>query len=54
MRNEVILQKMIGYIDKIQSYIGDITYEAFAEDMQFVDACVQSEPNRRNCRKTGR
>ncbi|MBQ7546073.1 MAG: DUF86 domain-containing protein [Clostridia bacterium] len=40
MRHEIILQKMIGYIDKILAYTCGCTYESFAENTQLVDACV--------------
>ena len=40
MRNEIIVQKMILYIEKIRSYVGARDYDAFAKDTQLVDACV--------------
>lgn len=40
MRNEVVVQKMIAYIDKIQMYVGDCGYAAFCDNPQLSDACV--------------
>ena len=40
MRNNIIVQKMIGYIDKILSYTGGFDYLSFSENTITVDACV--------------
>lgn len=40
MRNDIILQKLILYVDKILGYCTDIAYDGFAADTKLVDACV--------------
>ncbi len=40
MRNEVILNKMLVYTDKIIRYCEGISYEDFINDSKLVDACV--------------
>ena len=40
MRDEKNINKMIEYIDKIQGYCDDKTYEDFVEDDILVEACV--------------
>lgn len=40
MRNEIILGKMISYIDKILSYCKDLNYDSFTENTLVVEACV--------------
>lgn len=40
MRNEVILQKLIGYVDKIMQYCAGKDYSSFSADSQLVEACV--------------
>lgn len=40
MRNEVILQKLYSYSEKLMSYCQGYTYESFSEDTKLVEACV--------------
>lgn len=40
MRNEIILQKLLGYTEKIMSYCDGIDYAAFLSDSKLVEACV--------------
>ncbi|NLC77289.1 MAG: DUF86 domain-containing protein [Clostridia bacterium] len=40
MKNEMILRKMIGYIDTILLYTKDVNYEGFIENKMMVEACV--------------
>lgn len=40
MKNRTILLKLVEYIDKIQSYCNEKTYETFSENSQLVEACV--------------
>ncbi|MEG2679350.1 MAG: HepT-like ribonuclease domain-containing protein [Oscillospiraceae bacterium] len=40
MRNEVILHKLIGYVDKITQYCTGRNYSSFSADSQLVEACV--------------
>lgn len=40
MRNEQIVGKMIGIIEKLQVYVDGHDYESFAEDDMMVEACV--------------
>lgn len=40
MRNDVIVQKLIGYVDKITHYCAGKDYCGFAADTQLVEACV--------------
>lgn len=40
MRNDIILQKLIGYIDKITQYCAGMDYSRFSADTQLVEpAC---------------
>lgn len=40
MRNEVIVQKLIGYTDKITRYCTGMDYDSFCANTQLVEACV--------------
>lgn len=40
MRNEVIVQKLQGYTEKILAYCEGMTYEEFCRDTKLVEACV--------------
>lgn len=40
MRNEIIVNKLIGYATKIVNYCSDKNYESFKEDTMLVEACV--------------
>ena len=40
MRNDIILRKMAGYIDKVLAYCEGIEYEQFIADSKTVEACV--------------
>lgn len=40
MRNEVILQKLYAYSEKLLSYCRGCTYESFSADTKLVEACV--------------
>ena len=40
MRNDVIIEKMIDIIEKLQSYIGENDYKTFSENDMLVDASV--------------
>lgn len=40
MRNEIILQKMNRYVEKLIAYCDGYSYERFIEDMKLVEACV--------------
>lgn len=40
MRNSVIIQKFIAYIDKILNYCDGIDYETFTANSMLVEACV--------------
>ena len=40
MRNDVVLRKMTGYIDKILAYCEGVDRDAFTSDSQLVEACV--------------
>ena len=40
MRNEVIVQKLLGYTNKILGYCQDLNYEEFCENSMVVEACV--------------
>lgn len=40
MRNEIILQKMYRYTEKLIRYCAGYTYDSFAEDTKLVEACV--------------
>lgn len=40
MRNEVIVQKLIAYADKIIGYCADVDYDQFSADSKLAEACV--------------
>ncbi len=40
MRNNIIVSKMLGYIDKILSYSNGLDYQSFSKNTLIVDACV--------------
>lgn len=40
MRNEVIVQKLLAYAEKILRYCDGVDYAAFAADSKLVEACV--------------
>ena len=40
MRNDIIVEKLIAYADKILGYCDGLDYEAFANDSKLVEACV--------------
>lgn len=40
MRNEIIVQKLIGYIDKLTEYCTGLNYDDFSSDTKLVEACV--------------
>lgn len=40
MRNEVIVSKLIAYVDKLQTYCANLSYEEFESDSKLVEACV--------------
>lgn len=40
MKNKIVIQKIIGYIDKIMMYTKDMKYEDFSCNDLVVEACV--------------
>lgn len=40
MRNDIIVQKLIAYCDKVADYCGGLDYERFSADSKLVEACV--------------
>ena len=40
MRNDIIVQKLIAYADKIIRYCEGCDYEHFISDTKLVEACV--------------
>lgn len=40
MKNEIVVQKLKGYTDKVLSYCEGMTYEQFCADSKLVEACV--------------
>ena len=40
MRNEIIVQKMCRYTEKLMEYCAGYTYDTFIADMKTVEACV--------------
>jgi len=40
MKNEVIITKLIGYIDKIQQYVGAANITEFRSNTMLLEACV--------------
>ena len=39
-RNDIILQKMLRYTEKLACYCEGYTYDRFAQDTKLVEACV--------------
>ena len=40
MRNEIVVSKLIAYIEKLQTYCAGLSYEAFEQDTKLAEACV--------------
>ena len=40
MRNDVIVEKLIAYTDKILSYCNGLDYDSLSTDSKLVEACV--------------
>ena len=40
MKNDVIISKMLGYVEKILKYSANMTYEDFVKNDMVVEACV--------------
>lgn len=40
MRNEIIIQKLLSYSEKIIGYCAGLDYERFSANSQLVEACV--------------
>ena len=40
MKNEIIISKMLGYIEKIEKYSANMSYEDFMKNDLIVEACV--------------
>lgn len=40
MKNKILIEKILKYIQKILSYVDGIDYEAFAGNAMMVEACV--------------
>lgn len=40
MKNQTIIQKLISYIEKIETYCGQESYASFCANTQLVEACV--------------
>lgn len=40
MKNDVIISKILGYVEKIQKYSANMTYEEFVKNELVVEACV--------------
>lgn len=40
MKNDIIIKKIVGYIDKIQGYCEGKGYDGFVADTVLVEACV--------------
>lgn len=40
MKNEIIVQKLLMYTEKIIAYCKGYSYDTFREDMKLVEACV--------------
>ena len=40
MRNEIIVQKLLAYAEKLLRYCDGLDYAAFASDSKLVEACV--------------
>jgi len=40
MKNNIIISKMIGYVEKILNYSANISYDEFVQNEMLVEACV--------------
>ena len=40
MKNNIIINKMIGYVEKILNYSANISYDEFIKNEMLVEACV--------------
>ena len=40
MKNDLIISKMLGYIEKILKYSANMSYEDFVKNDMVVEACV--------------
>ena len=40
MRNEIIIQKLLSYSEKVIGYCAGLDYERFSANSQLVEACV--------------
>ena len=40
MRNNIIIQKMLNYAEKIAAYCNRYDYESFCKDTMLVEACI--------------
>ena len=40
MRNEIVVQKMAGYVAKVLNYCQRCTYDSFVADTKLVEICV--------------
>lgn len=40
MKNDVIISKMLGYVEKIEKYSANMIYEEFVKNEIVVEACV--------------
>lgn len=40
MKNEIIIRKMLGYIEKIEKYSANMSYEDFMKNDLILEACV--------------
>lgn len=40
MRNEIVVSKMLSYIEKVQKYSDGMTYDKFVENELVAEACV--------------
>lgn len=40
MKNNVIINKIVAYIDKVLRYCEGYTYTSFSKDLKLVEACV--------------
>ncbi len=40
MRNDIIVEKLIGYANRLLQYCEGLTYEQFSADTKTVEACV--------------
>lgn len=40
MKNNIIISKMLGYVEKILNYSSNISYDDFVKNEMLVEACV--------------